>query len=199
MFYSKGLGKTIQVASFLGSMTASRKLKSILIISPATMLQHWLKEMAKWAPGVRRMLIHQSGDTPTPSRQHQSLLYNTGQRKVTTERLTDATRWLKKSRHDRLFEIIDEEDLDTRDPSTFCGTAYAFVTTFENVRRNENIWTNHQWSYVVIDEAQKIRNPTTDVTLVCKVGTIMWQGMNVWNERANHIQFYYSHLFLTFF
>jgi DNA excision repair protein ERCC-6 len=163
----QGLGKTIQVASFLGAMTASRKVKSILIISPATMLQHWLKEMAKWAPGVRRILIHQSGDTPST---HPSLLHNTmGQRKITTQHLNDASQWLKTSRRNRLFEIIDEADLDTRDPSSFCGTAYAFVTTFENVRRNEDIWTNHRWSYVVIDEAQKIRNPTADITLVCKV------------------------------
>jgi len=132
------------------------------------MLQHWLKEMAKWAPGVRRMLIHQSGDTPMPSSQYQGLLYNTGQRKITTKKLVETARWLKHSRQDRLYEIIDEEDLETRDPSTFCGTAYAFVTTFENVRRHEEIWTNHDWSYVVIDEAQKIRNPTADITLVCK-------------------------------
>ena len=163
----QGLGKTIQVASFLGSMAASRKVKAILIISPATMLQHWLKEMAKWAPGVRRILIHQSGDAPTSQ---PSLFHNTmGQRKITTPLLHDASEWLKISRRNRLYEIIDESDLDSRDPSSFCGTAYAFVTTFENVRRNEEIWTNHRWSYVVIDEAQKIRNPTADVTLVCKV------------------------------
>ncbi|OEU20833.1 SNF2_N-domain-containing protein [Fragilariopsis cylindrus CCMP1102] len=119
-----GLGKTIQVASFLGSMAASRKLKAILIISPATLLQHWLKEMKRWAPGVRRFLIHQSGDTLSTTRQ--------------------------------------------LDPSTFCGTAYVFVTTFENVRRNEDIYMNHRWSYVVIDEAQKIRNPNAYITLACK-------------------------------
>lgn len=149
----------------MGSMAASRKVKAILIISPATMLQHWLKEMAKWAPGVRRILIHQSGDTSQPN-----LLHNTiGQRKVTSGLLHDASQWLKSARQNRLYEIIDESDLDTRDPSSFCGTAYAFVTTFENVRRNEEIWANHRWSYVVIDEAQKIRNPNADVTLVCKV------------------------------
>ena len=106
-----------------------------------------------------------------PSTQHQSLLHNTGQRKISTQRLEDIAKWLKKSRRSRLYEIIDEEDLETRDPSSFCGTAYAFVTTFENVRRNEDIWTNHRWSYVVVDEAQKIRNPDADITLVCKVCT----------------------------
>jgi len=157
-----GLGKTIQVASFLGSMAASRKLKAILIISPATLLQHWLKEMKKWAPGVRRFLIHQSGDTLSTSTQL------SGHRIITPQRLSIAELWLKKSRRNRLFEIIDEEDLDTRDPSSFCGTAYVFVTTFENVRRNEDIYINHRWSYVIIDEAQKIRNPNADITLVCK-------------------------------
>ena len=154
----------------MGSMAASRKVKSILIISPATMLQHWLKEMAIWAPGVRRILIHQSGDAPMSQ---PYLLHNTmGQRKITPQLLHEASQWLKTSRRNRLFEIIDESDLETRDPSSFCGTAYAFVTTFENVRRNDEIWTNHRWSYVIIDEAQKIRNPTADVTLVCKVRRI---------------------------
>ena len=157
-----GLGKTIQVASFLGSMAASRKLKAILIISPATLLQHWLKEMKRWAPGVRRFLIHQSGDTLSTTTQLG------GHRIITPQRLSIAEQWLKKSRRNRLFEIIDEEDLDTRDPSTFCGTAYVFVTTFENVRRNEDIYMNHRWSYVVIDEAQKIRNPNAYITLACK-------------------------------
>lgn len=119
--------------------------------------------MKKWAPGVRRFLIHQSGDALSTSKKL------SGYRKITTQQLSIAAQWLKKSRRDRLFEIIDEEDLETRDPSSFCGTAYVFVTTFENIRRNEDIYTNHKWSYVVIDEAQKIRNPNADITLVCKV------------------------------
>ncbi|KAG7362229.1 SNF2-related protein [Nitzschia inconspicua] len=157
-----GLGKTIQVVSFLGAMAASRKLKSILIISPATMLQHWLQELAKWAPGIRRILIHQSGDSQAGPFQSQ------GRSTITTKKLADMDNWLKTARRNRLFEIIDEEDLETRDPASFCGTGYAFVTTFENVRRNEEIWTNHKWNYVVMDEAQKIRNPGADITLVCK-------------------------------
>lgn len=151
-------------------MAASRKMKAILIISPATMLQHWLKEMAKWAPGIRRILIHQSGDEKSSTVTSSFLRKTMRQHKITNSLLTGAAEWLKKSRRDRLYEIIDEDDLETRDPSSFCGTAYAFVTTYENLRRNEDIWTNHPWSYVVIDEAQKIRNPVADITLVCKVG-----------------------------
>jgi DNA excision repair protein ERCC-6 len=118
------------------------------------MLQHWLEELAKWAPGIRRLLIHQSGDS-----QSGSGFYPAGRSTISTQKLTAMDEWLKAARRDRLFEIIDEDDLNTRDPSSFCGTAYTFVTTFENVRRNEEIWTKHKWSYVVMDEAQKIRNP----------------------------------------
>lgn len=141
-------------------MTSSEKLKSILIVSPATMLQHWLSELKTWAPGIRRILIHQSGEA------------NTGlKRNISQSTLQSAQKWLKSSRADKLFQAIDEEDLRNRDPNSFCGTAYAFVTTYENLRRNPEIWTNHRWSYVVIDEAQKVRNPDADITLVCKVST----------------------------
>ena len=43
----QGLGKTVQLCAYLGCMASSRKCRSILVISPATMLQHWLKELAK--------------------------------------------------------------------------------------------------------------------------------------------------------
>jgi DNA excision repair protein ERCC-6 len=138
----KGLGKTIQVVSFLGSMAASRKLKSVLIIAPATMLQHWLQELAKWAPGIRRLLIHSSRDS------QMGPFLSMGRSNVTSRRLAALDEWLKDCRRNRLFEIIDEDDLETRDPSTFCGTGYAFITTFENVRRNEEIWTGHKWRCV---------------------------------------------------
>jgi DNA excision repair protein ERCC-6 len=138
-------------------MAASRKLKSILVICPATILQHWLKELAKWAPGLRRVLIHQSGEVDGRPRT------------ITPHFLKRMSDWLKKARRSRLFEAIDEEDLESRDPSSFVGTGLCFVTTYENVRRSPDIWTNHKWDYVIMDEAQKIRNPDAAVTLSCKV------------------------------
>ena len=146
-------------------MSASRKLKSVLIIAPATMLQHWLQELAKWAPGLRRLLIHSSGDSQAGP------FVAAGRSNITPQKLKAMDEWLKDCRRNRLFEIIDEDDLKERDPSSFCGTGYVFVTTFENIRRNEETWTRHKWSYVIMDEAQKIKNPNADVTLVCKVRT----------------------------
>ena len=158
-----GLGKTVQLAAFLGCMAASRKLKSILIIAPATMLQHWLNEMKTWAPGIRRILIHQSAETGgTP--------FGLAKRaNVSSALLRNMEDWLKDCRRHRLFEPIDEDDYEDRGPNSFCGTGYALVTTYENVRRNPDVWTGHRWSYIVMDEAQKIRNPDAEVTLACKV------------------------------
>lgn len=146
------------MAAFLGAATASRKLKNVLVVAPATMLQHWLRELAIWAPGLRRILIHSS---------------NGGKEELRPESLTSSmlrklTRWLKSSRIDRVNEVIDEEDLETLPPHSFCGTGYVIVTTYENLRRNRETYVNHKWSYLVLDEAQKIRNPDADVTIACK-------------------------------
>jgi DNA excision repair protein ERCC-6 len=151
-----GLGKTVQVASFLGLLGASRKLKSVLVIAPATMLQHWLNELAIWAPGLRRVLIHPSGEVDGLSRT------------VSANLLNNLATWLRQARKDRVNEAIDDEDWETAEPHSFCGTGYVVVTTYENIRRNPEIWTRHDWSYSVLDEAQKIRNPDADVTLACK-------------------------------
>ena len=70
-------------------------------------------------------------------------------------------------------EAIDEQDFLENDADTFCGTGYSFVTTYESIRRDPDVWLQHDWSYVVMDEGQKIRNPDADVTLACKVRRLL--------------------------
>ncbi len=120
------------------------------------MLQHWLNELATWAPGIRRIVIHSSGELDGESRN------------ISSGFLRKLDQWLKRVRVDRVNEAIDAEDRDSMEPHSFCGTGYAIVTTYENVRRNADIYANHNWSYVVLDEAQKIRNPDAEITLACK-------------------------------
>ncbi|GKY94165.1 hypothetical protein MPSEU_000382600 [Mayamaea pseudoterrestris] len=151
-----GLGKTCQVCAFMGILAAARKLKSVLIVAPATMLQHWLNELAIWAPGLRRILIHQSGENDGVSRS------------ISPQMLNAFAAWLQRCRADRLYELIDEQDHETMDPHSFCGTGYAVITTYENLRRNPTIYEEHDWSYMILDEAQRIRNPDADVTIACK-------------------------------
>jgi DNA excision repair protein ERCC-6 len=131
-------------------------MESALVICPATMLSHWLKELAIWAPGLRRVLIHKSGEGDGRSRI------------VSTKLLKSLDKWLRRARADRVNEVIDEDDFQVYDEDTFCGTGYVVVTTYENIRRVPDVWTNHNWTYAIMDEGQKIRNPEADVTLACK-------------------------------
>lgn len=151
-----GLGKTVSVSSYLGALVSNRKIKSALIIVPATMLQHWLKELAVWAPGLRRIVLHSSGEVDGKSRA------------VSKKLLKSLSTWLQQVRKDRMYEAIDAEDEEKNAPHSFCGTGYAVLTTYENVRRNPDIYVAHSWSYVILDEAQKIRNPDADITLTIK-------------------------------
>ena len=152
-----GLGKTVQVAAFLGAAAASRLLKSVLIIAPATILQHWLTELTIWAPGLRRVLIHTSGGS-----------LDRFDRSISNSLLQSLSKWLRKCRSHRVNEPIDDDDWETMEPHSFCGTGYVIVSTYENLRRNADLYASHDWSYVVLDEAQKIRNPDADITLACK-------------------------------
>lgn len=159
-----GLGKTVQISSFLGSMALSRKLRSVLVVCPATVLSHWLSELATWAPGLRRILLHKSAE----NKRNSKIAGVTVRRDVSTKLLRYLDRWLNEARADRLHEAIDETDFDNFEEDMFCGTGYVVVTTYEMIRRGADVWTQHSWSYIVLDEGQKIRNPDADVTLSCK-------------------------------
>jgi len=101
-----------------------------------------------WAPGLRRVLIHTSGGEVDGLN-----------RSISSQLLRKLSIWLKRARADRVNEPIDDEDWKTLDPHSFCGTGYAIVTTYENLRRNADIYTSHDFSYVLLDEAQKIKSP----------------------------------------
>jgi DNA excision repair protein ERCC-6 len=198
-------GKTVQVASFLGAMILSRRLDSILLVSPATMLDHWLRELSIWAPGLRRILVHKSAENSDGF-----------SREVSTVLLKKLDKWLTRARSEFYNEPLprgDDDSMDSTDDEedTFCGNGYVVslilycatlslvifsfdyrfwwfaywlnapnylstinnymtqvITTYENLRKNVDVWVKHDWGMVVIDEGQKIKNPDADVTLACK-------------------------------
>ncbi|XP_070615891.1 DNA excision repair protein ERCC-6-like [Erythrolamprus reginae] len=53
-----GLGKTIQIIAFLSGMFDAQLIRSVLLILPATLLNNWVKEFAKWTPGLRVKVFH---------------------------------------------------------------------------------------------------------------------------------------------
>ncbi|KAM4615834.1 DNA excision repair protein ERCC-6-like [Polymixia lowei] len=53
-----GLGKTIQVISFLSGMYDAELVKHTLLIMPTSLITNWIKEFAKWTPGMRVKEFH---------------------------------------------------------------------------------------------------------------------------------------------
>ena len=58
-----GLGKTAQLCCHFGSLSRKqRKVRNkngiFLVVCPATVLQHWLKEFHRWVPAMRCVIMH---------------------------------------------------------------------------------------------------------------------------------------------
>ena len=52
-----GLGKTIQVIAALRILRARRQIESCLVVAPASVLDQWRREIAKWAPEFSAIII----------------------------------------------------------------------------------------------------------------------------------------------
>uniref|UniRef100_A0A3P8U357 Excision repair cross-complementation group 6-like n=1 Tax=Amphiprion percula TaxID=161767 RepID=A0A3P8U357_AMPPE len=53
-----GLGKTVQVISFLSGMYDNELAKHTLLVMPTSLITNWTKEFAKWTPGMRVKEFH---------------------------------------------------------------------------------------------------------------------------------------------
>ena len=59
-----GLGKTVQLAAYLaGLVSSSRASRPALIVAPATLLTQWVRELRRWVPSARVLLLHTSAAT----------------------------------------------------------------------------------------------------------------------------------------
>lgn len=55
-----GLGKTLQVIVALRVLFLRREIESALVVAPASVLDQWRRELLKWAPDLRAMVIRGS-------------------------------------------------------------------------------------------------------------------------------------------
>ncbi|GAB1303031.1 DNA excision repair protein ERCC-6-like [Apodemus speciosus] len=55
-----GLGKTIQIIAFLSGMFDASLVNHVLLIMPTNLINTWVKEFAKWTPGMRVKTFHGS-------------------------------------------------------------------------------------------------------------------------------------------
>jgi SNF2 family DNA or RNA helicase len=116
-----GLGKTVQAAAALRILCHQRTVRGALLVVPASLLDQWRRELGRWAPELRAVVIRGSA----------------------TDR---SWQW--------------------QDPS------HVKIVSYETLRSdNESSvgWARQQhWDLVILDEAQKIKNPESSVAHVCK-------------------------------
>nr|XP_032629674.1 DNA excision repair protein ERCC-6-like [Chelonoidis abingdonii] len=58
-----GLGKTIQIIAFLSGMFDAEFIQFVLLVMPTTLVSNWMREFAKWTPGLRVKDFHGTSRT----------------------------------------------------------------------------------------------------------------------------------------
>uniref|UniRef100_A0A8C3P2Y5 DNA excision repair protein ERCC-6-like n=1 Tax=Chrysemys picta bellii TaxID=8478 RepID=A0A8C3P2Y5_CHRPI len=58
-----GLGKTIQIIAFLSGMFDAELIEFVLLVMPTTLVSNWIREFAKWTPGLRVKDFHGTSKT----------------------------------------------------------------------------------------------------------------------------------------
>lgn len=168
-----GLGKTVQVLSFLGSLHFSKMYKPSIIICPVTLLRQWRREAQKWYPDFHVEILHDSAQDSGNGK---------GQGKA-SESDYDSECSVD-SDHEQKSKITKKWDsLINRVLNSESGL---LITTYEQLRLQGEKLLNIEWGYSVLDEGHRIRNPNSEITLVCKqlqtVHRIIMTGAPIQNK-----------------
>lgn len=150
-----GLGKTIQAISFLAGLHHSRKLnKPAIVVCPATVMKQWVNEFHDWWPPLRVTILHSSGsgmiNIQSESNREDKMLEETWNPNARNMPLTAA----QKSARKILQPILDSGGV--------------LVTTYSGLQSYAPLLIPVDWSYAILDEGHKIRNPNTAITIYCK-------------------------------
>jgi SNF2 family DNA or RNA helicase len=53
-----GLGKTVQAAAAIRILSVRREIERTLLVVPASLREQWRRELARWAPELRTIIVH---------------------------------------------------------------------------------------------------------------------------------------------
>jgi DNA excision repair protein ERCC-6 len=149
-----GLGKTIQIIAFLAGLHYSRLLFNpeieetrgpVLVVCPATVMRQWVNEFHTWWPPMRVAILHSSGSGMMDLGKEEAL-----------ERRSAKNGDSKSSR--MATKIIDR----------VVNLGHVLVTTYAGLRIYQKQLVPVKWSYAILDEGHKIRNPDSEISLTAK-------------------------------
>lgn len=155
-----GLGKTLQALSFLAWV---RELieeghienRPVLIVAPVVLLKNWVEEYRKFIEPIFGPLLELHG-TELARLKYKDIAVDLGIRKeIEIKEKSEAEELIRSGRGILLdFGVISK--------------AGAVLTTYETLRDYQFSLGLVNWSVIVLDEAQKIKNPTAMITTAVK-------------------------------
>ncbi|KAF9380668.1 hypothetical protein BGX21_002290 [Mortierella sp. AD011] len=168
-----GLGKTIQIISFLAGLLYSGKLDGpIIIVCPATLLKQWVKEFHRWWPPTRVAILHSSGSgmhsKAEADRDLDDDSFSDGYSSGNSKKRKTKKRFGGRPRRGKRSEEVEERTVADDIVDRISSKGHVLVTTYAGLRIHSSRLLRKNWSYIVLDEGHKIRNPDADITLVCK-------------------------------
>ncbi|KAI5821085.1 SNF2 family N-terminal domain-containing protein [Pyronema omphalodes] len=151
-----GLGKTVMMISFIAGLHHSGLLdKPVLIVAPGAVLSQWASEFHLWWPALRVAILHSSGSGMLTSHDN---AYADEDSEI--EEFTKSKKGVKTStRNSNAAKVIVDRAFKL---------GHVLLTTYEGLATYEKILLQKEWSYAILDEGHKIRNPDARVSLNCK-------------------------------
>ena len=150
-----GLGKTIQVIAFLAGLHYSKKLtKPVIVICPATVMRQWVNEFHRWWSPFRVSILHTSGSGMVNIRSESSR-EDAMLKRMWDSRASSNVNTAGYKAASKIVRRVKEE-------------GHVLVTTYSGLQTYAPLLIPTNWSYAILDEGHKIRNPNTAITMFCK-------------------------------
>ncbi|SCU98216.1 LAFA_0G16380g1_1 [Lachancea sp. 'fantastica'] len=160
-----GLGKTIQVIAFLASLHHSNMLDGpIIVVCPATVLRQWCKELHTWWPPFRAVILHSIGSGMTQKEtlteaELEELFINSNPDEISFDAYNEGK---------KIKSTLESGKVRDALINKVVTKGHVLITTYVGLRVHAEKLLNVKWSYAVLDEGHKIRNPDADISLTCK-------------------------------
>lgn len=150
-----GLGKTLQAFGFLAALKKAygdRDMASVLIVAPVSLLQNWMEEYEKFvAEGLFDGIVPMYGS----------------ELKKHWARNPDGSRCYFRPPDPNLKEV-SMLDFQDREHQIDYSRNHLILTTYETLRELQLSFGRVAWSVMILDEAQKIKNPATRTSVAAR-------------------------------
>ena len=149
---AQGLGKTLQTISLLGYLKHYAHIPGpFLLLVPKSTVGNWMRELKRWCPSLKPVCLK-------GSKEERVRLWLSRQQ----EQQRCASSWLL------LHPGCDMRQAGFIDRVIAPGRWDCLVTSYEMCLREKAALKRFVWEYIVIDEAHRIKNENSKLSLVLR-------------------------------